>query len=158
MSIQVRITDELREWANRATHREDYMPGMTFDLMRIADRIDATHKHGIEYVADYDKMTMAKHGWIKMPVDADGKLIDAGHETTYGKVDYIKSSSRGWEVVISEGPCAGTYHPSVLHHAPTVEDVLREFGDWYAHVKGGCDEDGIITEYAKKLRLAGEDA
>lgn len=44
------------------------------------------------------------------------------------------------------------------HHEPTVEDVLREFGDWYTHTKGGCDEDGIIADYAAKLRLAGDAA
>jgi hypothetical protein len=45
-------------------------------------------------------------------------------------------------------------HEICGRYVPTVEDVLREFGDWYAHTKGGCDEDGIIAEYAAKLRLA----
>ncbi len=39
------------------------------------------------------------------------------------------------------------------HRKPrTVEDVLREFGDWYAHTKGGCDEDTVMSEYAAEIR------
>lgn len=38
------ITDELREYANKAIHRKDYMLGLSHDLMRIADRIDAAHE------------------------------------------------------------------------------------------------------------------
>ena len=31
-------------------------------------------------------------------------------------------------------------------------EKLREFGDWYAHTKGGCDEDTVLTEYAAEIR------
>jgi hypothetical protein len=101
--------------------------------------------------------------YILRPKDADGKVIDHGHKTTYGEVDYIRHSSRGWEVVISEGPCAGIYSPYFCHHAePTVEDVLDEFASAYDRIGGEDDEHqkylNLVSEYAKKLRLAGETA
>lgn len=86
MSIKVSITDELREYANKAIHRKDYMLGLSHDLMRIADRIDAEHIHGIVFVADYDKETMAEYGWVKLPVDADG-VTWTGEERAFEDVD-----------------------------------------------------------------------
>jgi hypothetical protein len=38
------ITKELREYAQQAVMRDDYMAGLTYDLDRIADRIDAEHE------------------------------------------------------------------------------------------------------------------
>ena len=38
------ITVNLREYALQAVHRDDYMAGLSYDLDRIADRIDAEHE------------------------------------------------------------------------------------------------------------------
>jgi hypothetical protein len=38
------ITKELREYSSQAVNRDDYMAGLTYDLDRIADRIDAEHE------------------------------------------------------------------------------------------------------------------
>jgi hypothetical protein len=38
------ITKELREYSSQAVNRDDYMAGLTYDLDRIADRIDREHE------------------------------------------------------------------------------------------------------------------
>ena len=38
------ITKELREYSLQAVNRDDYMAGLTYDLDRIADRIDQEHE------------------------------------------------------------------------------------------------------------------
>jgi hypothetical protein len=156
------ITDELREFKGHinAGLAPDMVLALRAKINCIADRIDDEHERITHNLTDAlhkqeDATRELDEKSVLLPVDADGKLIDAGHETTYGKVDYIKNSSRGWEVVISEGPCAGTYHPSVLHHTPTVEDVLREFTHAILNQKA-CYREQNIAEYAAKLRLASE--
>jgi hypothetical protein len=41
------ITKELREYSSQAVNRDDYMAGLTYDLDRIADRIDQEHERRI---------------------------------------------------------------------------------------------------------------
>lgn len=146
------ITDELREVAVKTECANGRCEKLyRGDLEHIADRIDIAYKHAIGYIDDRDPETMAEHGWIKLPVDADGEYIRIGDVMDKGKVTCIRDCGKGWEVILNS---LYTYDaPSLRHHEPTVEDVLREFGDWYAHTKGGCDEDGIIAEYAAKLKL-----
>lgn len=157
------ITGELREYAGNF-----YLfryKDVREKLDAIADRIDAEHERAMAAAALITGVPitdehMAEHGWIRLPVDADGEYIH------FGDVMEMDGDSELREVVgfYEEGFLAwlnGRFVPCVAnlyrhHHAPTVEDVLREFGDWYAHTKGGCDEDGIVAEYAAKLRLAGE--
>jgi hypothetical protein len=117
---------------------------------------------------------------VPLPVDADGvpihvgDVMEADNGTTF-EVEHISLYQWGWRCV-GEGTdrsgvtCTAHAIPDGCrhHHAPTVEDVLREF----AHVgiriaakhgiKAGeidfyADEDAI-AEYAARLRLAGEDA
>ena len=122
---------------------------------------------------------MERHGWYRA-LDGDGKPIRL-KETMEGvdKYDSLKTVAgrvtaiifedaidpaesttvaiRVWDVAGKSShtayldPNASVYRH---HRPPTVEDVLREFGDWYAHTKGGCDEDGVIADFAKRLRLA----
>ena len=171
------ITDELREWAhgfNGPWRRNEEM------LLNIADRIDERvknirfnehHKGYQDGIMDgcshYDPehtecMVSEENAYIKLPVDADGEVIHIG--------DRVENNERVVRIVLTDGSWEPSVYveklPNVLHeyscneishyHEPTVDDVLREFGDWYAHTKGGCDEDGIIAEYAAKLRLAGD--
>lgn len=109
---------------------------------------------------------MAEHGWIRLPKDADGEYIHVGERVQLigndpSTVSHMSLADDGWRVYVKYdgGIGTGSGEPKYIrhYHAPTVEDVLREFGDWYAHTKGGCDEDGIIAEYAAKLRLAEEE-
>lgn len=167
----MRITDELREWAhgfNGPWRRNEEM------LLAIADRIDAKHEEKVSYwqgacyedgykegLADNED-AMAEHGWVKLPKDADGVPIRVG-DVMWQKDRITKRACKaimGDAYVMLDGIQGAVYAKGLTHYRePTVEDVLREFGDWYAHTKGGCDEDGIIVEYAAKLRLAeGDDA
>lgn len=155
------ITDELRDYIKQ------FLSQWGWDkhkLTEIADRIDAEHEEAIQQVlmgeggVPATDENMAEHGWVRMPRDADGEYIHVGDVMEYPnggreEVRFMTLNGAGW--LVNE---AG-WLPVQLHHyhAPTVEDVLREFGDWYAHTKGGCDEDGIIAEYAAKLQLK-EDA
>jgi hypothetical protein len=152
------ITDELRKYAN------GYETLVNHKLLAIADRIDAEHERQLEVL--YRDMSDAEY--VKLPKDADGEYIHVGDKVICGvsvwTVTGLELVGDRWSVrctIYNESGGSGTasYSPIDLrhYHAPTVEDVLREFGDWYAHTKGGCDEDGIIAEYAAKLRLK-EDA
>ena len=114
---------------------------------------------------------LEEHGWVRLPVGIDGETIRIG-DTVRQRLMFSGESmpltvdrmelSRGrdgyrWTVAMDDD--ASCWVPSSLlrhHRTPTVEDVLREFGDWYAHTKGGCDEDGVIADFAKRLRLAGD--
>ena len=122
---------------------------------------------------------MERHGWHRA-LDGDGKPVRLGDmmegvdkydslRVVAGRVtaiifDDAIDPAESTTVAIRVWDVAGKYsHTAYLdpnasvyrhHRPPTVEDVLREFGDWYAHTKGGCDEDGVIADFAKRLRLA----
>jgi len=145
------ITDELRGFAPHLDLGKVALAGWKEALLAIADRIDAEHERQLEVL--YRDMSDAEY--VKLPVDANGEYIHIGDRMqvcdtgTVFNVTLLRLINSGWVV----NPV--NFVPSNLRHyrEPTVEDVLREFGDWYAHTKGGCDEDGIIAEYAAKLRL-----
>lgn len=76
------ITDELREWAARELASWKMARERYDALAAIADRIDAEHERmfldltsGMEPM---DAEHMAEHGWVKLPVDADGVPIRVG--------------------------------------------------------------------------------
>lgn len=154
------ITDELRKWAGQ--HKDWHL--FDIQLNAIADRIDRVHDHTVMSVMNdalyhANDKSMAELGWVRLPKDADGEYIHSGDVLDgYGKtieVVEMRHGRSGWVLISRDGNgYADTF--AFAHHKQTVEDVLREFGDWYAHTKGGCDEDGIIAEYAAKLRLAGD--
>ena len=159
------IADELRDYAY---HRVD----VTRDpLLAIADRIDAAHRSALEKLAaQVDEsgalpMTdenMAEHGWVRLPVDADGVPIHVGDWVYVGdkkcKVEAIASNAVYWW---EYDGCHWVQAFMVSHHAPTVEDVLREMLSKYDELRLGpsaFDPFELMAEYAAKLRLAGEDA
>lgn len=160
--VSERVTGELREYVGKSKG------AFTDHMLAIADRIDAEHERGMADAYLSGTPTdekLAELGWVRLPVDADGVPIRVGDVMESKGSDFLfdeasfevramRCDECGWEVYDRLGD---RYAPSLLrhHHAPTVEDVLREFGDWYAHTKGGRDEDGIVAEYAAKLRLAG---
>ena len=155
------ITDELREYANIATDRDIYAGAR---LLKLADRIDERHERAMadaELAAAPTEAQLDELGYVKLPVDAVGVPIHVGDRLDgYNRTITVQelrwNGDYRWDVVDEYGDEWHDNYAFTHHHAPTVEDVLREFGDWYAHTKGGCDEDGILAEYAAKLRLAEE--
>lgn len=154
------ITDELREWA--VNHRAELDMGHLYPAMieGIADRIDIAHKHAIGYVDDRDPETMAENGWVRLPVDADGEYIRIGDvmewpDTSTAEVVGIGD---GTFFYVEDGEDAAEWscaNDKIHYHAPTVEDVLREFVD--ALDIDRCEDfNATIAEFAAKLRMAGD--
>ena len=122
------ISDELRKVADEY----DVLP-----LYKLADRIDRE--------------------MVELPKDKDGVPIHAGDTLDgYGKtieVVELRYGRGGWVLISRDGSgYADTF--AFAHHAPTVEDVLREF----AYGLGVPVADSYVAAAAAKLRLAGEDA
>ncbi|MBR3313877.1 MAG: hypothetical protein IKG18_07035 [Atopobiaceae bacterium] len=137
--------------------REDAEGAVEFAdrLCRAAERREDVTLWGVDYTP--------------LPVDADGVPINVGdameadNGTTF-EVEHISLYQWGWRCV-GEGTdrsgvtCTAHAIPDGCrhHHAPTVEDLLREYA-----LK--CEEAGnsgpevkrLATEYAARLMLAGE--
>jgi hypothetical protein len=105
-------------------------------------------------------------GWIRLPKDADGEYIHigdvvdvmptdkfTGHKNVVVTSVIFKRSVALVTVDTADRPF--TFMPNRIrhHHAPTVEDVLREFAD---EVQRCCDTADTIAEYAAKLQLRGD--
>ena len=94
---------------------------------------------------------------VPLPVDADGVPIYARDMLDgYGKtieVVELRYGRSGWLIVSRDGnayaDCAAFTH----HHAPTVEDVLREFAEGL----GVPVADSYIAASAAKLALRGDE-
>ena len=148
------ITDELRKHASEmAPHWE------MGTLLAIADRIDERvtellRKQDADLRAEFDLMN---DGWVQLPKDADGEVIHVGDVMAY------TDNTKPMEVLAlvppvifltEDGP---RYADMCRHyHAPTVEDVLREFAEEYAHDELGVEQ-WLLDKYAQRLRLR-EDA
>lgn len=182
------ITDELRKWGYGFC-------GDTHDVVTdIADRIDAAHQKAEDEWKAKDDQTWLKGyaechaelmagneviaesleeaGWVKLPVDADGVPIHIGDEMVLQHeaaekpytVQSLTWDGEDWYFTCNEGffNACGWEH----YHAPTVEDVLREFADEMNQNLGMYSGEAIdadewrdadaktIAEYAAKLRLA----
>jgi hypothetical protein len=138
------ITDELRKYAN------GYETLVNHKLLAIADRIDAEHERQLEVL--YRDMSDAEY--VKLPKDADGEYIHIGDVMDgYGKtieVVELRYGRSGWVLISRDGNgYADTF--AFTHHAPTVEDVLREFAEGL----GVPIADSYIAATAAKLQLRG---
>lgn len=172
------ITDELREWAEDNTLKDRVLTtcppqhavhGVLETLLRIADRIDAEHERAAMsamndalYYANDE--SMAELGWVHLPKDADGEYIRIGDVMQGEKVGgglcepfevvgYIMSNGELEPMDEHKLPRKRKY---LHHHAPTVEDVLREMLDVWGELPSNATNEAIIAEYAAKLRLAGD--
>ena len=160
------ITDELREYVGRYKNSHDAWSGIGGDLDRIADRIDAKHQKAIR------ELNNLADASVLLPVDADGEIIHVGDMMERGEArghvialmlsEYPKKWGGGlhWSIQL-EGEQAPTALDLTFHHhhAPTVEDVLREFGrGWHEQMNGPetFDIADYVERYAAKLRLAGD--
>ena len=168
-------TDELREYVINA----DGM-GMTHghakSIYAIADRIDAEHEADVStacrLAAGLDNDALAKRGYIKLPVDADGVPIHIGDMVEDASVREIIEQVMQIRYTLATSSKAPTVLTSIItdasqlpqkssdyrhYRAPTVEDVLREFAEKITdsqipNVHPTYEE--AIAEYAAKLRLA----
>jgi len=141
------ITDELREWVR-------YGKG---SLLAIADRIDAEYQKAIR------ELNNLADGCVLLPVDADGEYIRIGDvmENIVCPSVHREVTGVGVECFYGWDENNGRYSQFDVncyrhHHAPTVEDVLREFYSRYCKTKPKKEDDAILAEYAAKLRLAGD--
>ena len=162
---QMRITDELRKWAcGLNTYNRNEL-----QVLAIADRIDAEHEKAMSeqpYTIDMVPMTdesMAEHGWIRLPKDADGEYVHIGDRVENNeRVVRIVLTEGSWEpsVYVEKAPCLleEYFCNEVSHyHEPTVEDVLREMAiDWDCAADGE-DKEAVLKEYAAKFRLANDE-
>lgn len=188
------ITDELRKYAGRlsdeaARKSEHGFSPVAMALEGIADRIDAEHEakvslsywQGACYRDGYDdgfasaddwlaqhEDAMAEHGWVKLPVYADGVPIRVGDVMEWidleGKVSVTCTvEAVGVNAFIAWDKANGRYAQKCAtayrhHHEPTVEDVLTEFAKRVCNSghQWGLDADDTIAEFASRLCLAKE--
>ena len=163
---QGRITDELREYVSTAD-RVVY----TGKLLAIADRIEAAHEEALS-------LAYMDAKWLRLPKDIDDKSINE-----HDKVDWRDRAGRWHENATVVAVCNdGCYvmdrrtvfhvHKSdIRHHSLTVEDVLRDCIANVCRANAQLHEQGVhplemedidyeadvyISEYAEKLRLAGD--
>ena len=172
------ITNELRKWVKTL-----YIPcsdELKREAERIADRIDAAHERlmGEQYKSltiDMKPMTdehMAEGGWVRLPMDGDGKPIRVGDVITHVP-DGIKELAPETvkRIVLSKDEvteeCSYSMPKFLRHyHESTVEDLLADVADRAANLTGSYHEGGmngdeymdsmraLVAEYATKLRLA----
>lgn len=111
--------------------------------------------HRVEkYAKNREDLTLFGTDYVALPEDADWVPINVGDVLDgYGKtieVVELRYGRSGWVIVSRDGnayaDCAAFTH----HHAPTVEDVLREF----AYGLGVPVADSYVAAAAAKLRLA----
>lgn len=182
------ITDELREWLENAytygtgenLFKKNYSPwfGWKPVLEPMLDRIDAEHESKVSYWQEtsykdgYDegfasaddyftdkRETLEEHGWVKLPVDADGVPIRVGDVMEWPDCSTAEVVGIGNNTFfyVEKGDDAAEWscaNDKIHHHEPTVEDVLEEFS---CVLMGKREFDGDVTkaiaEYAAKLRL-----
>lgn len=157
------ITSELRKLIVSAPNSKSWKD----KFFRIADHIDTEHEAQIKR-----EETMAEHGWVRGPIGADGKLMAKGDKAVddkgnIGVIVETRFNDDNWFVLFDfgEGHSARFvwFLPKSLthYHAPTVKDVLRNFGADIAHAldadpDGAIPED-IIAKYAAKLCLTDDE-
>lgn len=148
------------------------------ELNAIADRIDAEHESACAEAYGNGVMSVPialdESVWVKLPVDADGVPIHGGDKM---KSDYYEDGTvtgiqwcfaqngelrsmiavrpHGWDTPTWRDPESYRHY-----HAPTVEDVLREFADIVRkeRVELATISEDTIAEYAEKLQLRGDGA
>ena len=162
------ITDELREWV---THHYTGWESKRVEGYAIADRIDTEHEKAIRELNDLADAS------VLLPVDADGVPIHLGdkvYQWKGGWVYTVKSISFYPDNTTVTFGCEHGFGSDSAHnvrhyHAPTVDDVLREFAEKMNENIGMYTSEAIdadewrdadaktIAEYAAKLQLK-EDA
>ena len=154
------ITDELREEV-RGFGLYVYAAPQAERLTAIADRIDAEHERACAEAYGNGVMSVPialdESAWVELPKDAEGEYIRVGDRLDgYGKtieVVELRYGRSGWVLISRDGNGYADTFAFTHHHAPTVEDVLREF----AYGLGVPVADSYVAATAAKLRLAGDE-
>lgn len=138
------------------------------DLRDWAKHYNATGCRDIRMFADAIETELAER-YVALPLDAEGEPIHVGDSIEiiggeYGTAVAIElCEDGGWNVSMRP---TGWDTPTLFaaecvrhHRPPTVEDILREFALRAIRESEGNygDLDETCAEYAKRLRLAGED-
>lgn len=184
------ITDELRKWARgfenvwvKPASKEivvttgTSMPvdhvNMRLFIEGMLDRVDAEHERTVGFCKRLEDAAAKREDveifgveYTALPLDADGEYIHIGDVLTDGKYTFVVYElavfgDGSWSIRNEDGnawaACDVTHY-----HAPTVEDVLREFTDevWNRCCEGATASDSgideLVAECAAKLRLAGD--
>ena len=112
------------------------------------------------YAEHADELNM--HGYVRGPFGADNKMIYVGDVVTVDGIDHPVTVTRmylfdyDWRIKLRG--IDYTVAPSKCRQylLPTVEDVLREFALKVAGKECITMRQGVVEEYAKRLRLAEE--
>lgn len=149
--------------ANRADMRAEYLRGKN-------DGWDEGYDEGFASADDWCSQhedEMEKHGWVKLPKDANGEVIHLGDVVMlpdwplcHHEVINLVYAHDGWAIISRHGSIEASEHTvHVKPKKPTVEDVLTEFAR-ECLTYATCVEDHEVTDaielYAPKLRLAGD--
>lgn len=144
---------------------------LAFELTKIAYKGDDERYQfcrRVEVAAnDRDDVTLFGVDYTPLPVDADGVPIHIGDvmENIVCPPVHREVTGVGVECFYGWDDGNGRYSQFGAncyrhHHAPTVEDVLREFAAQVTngqHIHGAIEIEQAVTECAAKLRLAGEE-
>lgn len=174
------ITDELRKYiSGMVTHGIN--PICKGSLLEFADCIDTEYEDAMreaytkgrndgfdcgfasadDWCSQHED-EMEKHGWVKLPKDADGEYIHIG--------DRMENNERVARIVLTDDSWEPSVYleklPNVLHehfcneishyHAPTVEDTLHELIGKALMLSEIDGENELVAEYAKRLTLRGD--
>lgn len=156
------ITDELRE-AMDPCISDDWLTIPKSEFETLADRIDAEHERMYEDLTiGMEPMTeanMARDGWVKLPVDADGVPIHVGDELTNGtdlpaKVRCMVLDESGWMVSTRELRGYGMPPATLRHVQPdSWERIIKDAQEYVT------DDEPLysVSELVERCRrLAGE--
>ena len=131
-----------------------YIDGIEREVEELRDR---------DYRNGREDVTLWGVDYTPLPVDADGVPIHVGDvmDWQYGNGEFRVNGIGGntlFYIDKDSGECEWTAAGDKRHHhAPTVEDVLREFADAWAEWKDGAAMMNPVETFAAKLRLAGDE-
>ena len=116
---------------------------------------DVNEHQDLEYVA----LAKRYDNTITLPLDADGVPIRIGDVMEWPDGDdepfeVVGIGENGTLFYMYDDSCEWTNAMYKRHHAPTVEDVLREMLDAWGELPSNATNEAIIAEYAAKLKLA----
>ena len=159
-----REVEELRDRDYR-NGREDAKGAVEFaDRLKAAvDKREDVTLFGVDYTPlELVKEHLANR-CMTLPLDADGVPIHVGDvmevisSKQHEKACYMQMGPSGtWAVGLTQD-CHWYDTESLLHHATTVEDVLREFAGAWVEWKDGAAMMNPVETFAARLRLAGDE-
>ena len=94
--------------------------------------------------------------YMELPVDADGVPVHIGDKMLIRgiKVGTVLAIGESGFTARIEGERQAVCNTRLHHHAKPdkLKELLEEFGGWYKHVAGGCDEPGVLDDFCQRIR------